>query len=285
MTTAGNDFHPQELGYELVASRGSVSIYCGEDCYLKVGSEELIRREAAIHWELLDCGFPVARILDEGKCAGLHYCIEESLGPTTFGDLFDADTAHYDIVRPQSFESFLRVVDSFAIAQITTASWSSNRDSFAELLGLDRVRVALPDVGDEIAFVFGEVMKRLQHYPGVVTHGDFHAFNVCERGVIDLETVTTGLAGYDLVSAILLPELFPATPEDYTFSQAQADRYLGRIDQHFEAAGLEPPSRYVNEFRFCKMIWLVAHRERPVELLEWLDSNLRALLKNFPASG
>ncbi len=285
MTIEGNDFHPQELGYELVATRGAVSIYRGRDSYLKIGPEDLVRHETGIHRQLLDCSFPVARILEEGEYGGLRYFIEESLGPTTFGDLFDMETASQGSIRPESFETFLGVIDRFASAQIATASWPVDRKPFAALLRLEQACSALPDVSDKIVHMFDEVMMRLQHYPNVVTHGDFHAFNVCEGGVIDLETVTTGIAGYDLVSATLLPELFPATPQDYAYSPAQIDQYMGRIDEHFEATGLEPPSRYVNEFRFCKMIWLVARRERPIGLMEWLDSSLRALLKNYPPSG
>ncbi len=100
-----------------------------------------------------------------------------------------------------------------------------------------------PDLKDLIEKAFLKVSKKLQNLPFVLTHGDFNAHNLLPKGVIDLENFHYGPLGYDLISAIVHPYLFPPVSANtessrtYLFTLEQEAQYLSKIDALFKNQG------------------------------------------------
>lgn len=99
--------------------------------------------------------------------------------------------------------------------------------------------------------------------------------------MIDLETVDRGPAGYDLICAIIMPDLFPPDPRDYRFSPQQRAHYLQTIDDLYADAGFPTPTDSLEAFRLCRAIWLAARRERPPATLAWLDGQWQRMLASY----
>lgn len=271
-----------EQHFDIVITRGGgVSVYRGDGRYLRIGSPGKLDGEIAVQRQMLDAGFPVPDLIEAGEYQGLPYVIESSLGPDTLGDRFDAETRATGSINPASFDAFLDVVQRFARAQLTTTGNPKTIDDLRRLARADDFIQARTDLTVQVERTFDRLASQLSAYPGVLTHGDFHAFNVCDRGVIDLETVGSGPAGYDLICAIVMPDLFPPDPLDYRFSPEQRDRYLRMIDDLYIEAELPVPTNYLNEFRLCRAVWLAARRERPTAILDWLDRQCEDLMDAY----
>ncbi|CAN5636839.1 hypothetical protein BH24CHL1_BH24CHL1_12430 [soil metagenome] len=266
--------------FEHVVSRGPVSIYRGPDTYLRIGPGEVLREEADSHKHLWRLGFPVGKLIAEGEHESLFYYIEESAG-ATFGDIFDAEAQRSGSIRPESFEAFQNIVLTYAGAQLRNVSPVDAKDDFQRTVHVSQVTQIFPDFAEQTARVFTQVAERLRVFPTVLTHGDFHAFNVCERGVIDVESVAWGFAGYDVITAILLPGLFPLAEDEFSYSQEQLDGYLAAIDDLYMSHGFERPSNYARDFLIAKMMWLVAGRQRPEKLLGWMDNQYQEMLNAY----
>ena len=271
--------------FQLVVRRKWVSIYRGPNCFLRIGPEARLQREAAAHRRMLEQGFPVAEILAIGRWNDHHYYIEASLGSKTFGDQFDQETRRYGSVQPCTFSAFLDMVATFTASQLRATAGTAARESFLHLINVEGLTAARPDLAASTWRALDRTLQRFERFPTVLTHGDFHAFNVCPSGVIDLESVTEGIAGYDQITALLLPKLFPPSSDDYGFSALQARTYLARLDTLFESNDLPPLSDFVNDFKLCTMIWLGSRRERPRELVAYLDDQLAAMLRQYVACG
>ena len=72
----------------------------------------------------------------------------------------------------------------------------------------------LPDLASLSEQAFVKILARLRDFPTVWTHGDFHPYNVCAGGVIDLETTQPGIAGYDIINRHLDGRSVSARPYD-----------------------------------------------------------------------
>lgn len=275
INVAGRRFDP------IVRREDGVSVCRGEGAYLRSGPAEKLRAEISRHHQMLELGFPVAEIIEEGEHEGLRYVIEASLGSDTLGERFDSEMQRGGVITVGSFGAFLGIVLRFAQAQLASARVERARDEFRRLLRVDDLKATLPDVAQQTEAAFDLAAWRLRAFPAVLTHGDLHAFNICERGVIDIETATWAPAGYDVVTALLLPDFFPPDRRDYRFSPEQHAGYLAAIDGLYSDLGLPLPFNHIDDFRLCKAIWLTARRDRPAALLTWLDDAYRAMVTNY----
>jgi hypothetical protein len=267
--------------YELVVERPEASVYRATGTFLRIGPRELIGPEFTSHRELLRLGFPVPRLLSSGHHAGAFYYIEESAGDVTFGDLFDTEAARDGRISPASFGRFLEVIGDYTQAQLRVASSDEPSLTFTDIVRPEDVATTLPHLANETRGAYQRSVERLSIFPAVLTHGDFHAFNVCPGGVIDFEQITWGYAGYDVIGALVTPELFPPDPDAYRFSDTQVAEYRSRVDEIFSTHGYPLPSSYIEEFRICRMMSLVAGRKRPPTVLKWLDEHYEVLLGNY----
>ena len=259
-----------------------VALYRGEGAYVRVGPSHALEPEYRAHVRLLALGFPVAALLDRGESGGRFYFVEESLGPETFGDRFDSEMGRGGVAEA-SFAAFLAVVRRYAAAQLRGATAADDRtgDAFAGIARLDQALDELPDLRGAALSGFARAVERLSAYPSVETHPDLHAYNVCAGGVIDLEGVTRGYAGYDVIGALLVPELFPPAPGAYGFSPTQRARYLAAVDALYAEHDLPPPSALSGEIRLCKLLSSVVGRRRRPEQRRWLVERCRAALSPY----
>jgi aminoglycoside phosphotransferase (APT) family kinase protein len=266
--------------FKHIVSRELVSIYRGQDAYLRIGPEDVLRKEMEAHRRLHDLGFPVPPLIRDGEHKGLFYYIEMTVGET-FGDIFDHEAGTHSNVREESFDAFLSIVIRYAQSQLQNQSSIEPTEAFRHMLRVNQVMEIFPELAWASERAFGRIMDRLAVFPAVLTHGDFHAFNVCERGVIDFESVAPGFAGYDVTVAIMLPGMFPPADDEFSYSTQQIERYLTAIDTVYQAYGLPNPSAYTYDYLVARLMWLVAGRKRPPALLDWLDTSYREMLTSY----
>jgi hypothetical protein len=265
LTLRGRDFE------QVCVRRTGVAVYAGDGTYLRIGPG--LAAELDMHRQMLRHGFPVATILEQGLHEQLPYYVEESLGPTTLGDVFLAEAEARGGISDQSLAGFSDVMARHARAQaaIDTPEWSA--DVFAELVGVTGAVALLPDIGSDIRNVFGEAMDRLDNLPGTLLHGDLHPDNTCAGGIIDLEGTGWGVLGYDVLTAVFVPGMCLVERQDHTmpatwFSSSQLRAYLRRMDEIFGLAASHPPSDHLDSLLLCRAISLCARRHPSPDI--WL---------------
>ncbi|MEZ4712662.1 MAG: phosphotransferase [Caldilineaceae bacterium] len=272
-----------DRGYELVCRRTSsrTAIYRGSDGYLRIGDRAPIAHELAIHKRLAGCGFPVAALLGEGEVDGQAYFIEADLGEAVFGERFDAEMAEHRAVDNDSFQAYMAVVQAWAHTQLRHPLAVDATDDFAQMLRLPQLQHRLPDLATVSEQAFVKIMARLRDFPMVWTHGDFHPYNVCAGGVIDLETTRPGIAGYDIITGILTADLFPPDPTTYRFTSSQKAHYFSVVDRLYANFGLPPPSAHAADYALCKTIQIVAMAEQwPSEKQQWVYMRYRTMVES-----
>ena len=98
--------------------------------------------------------------------------------------------------------------------------------------------------------------------------------------MIDLDWVGWGPAGYDLITALLTPGLFPPAEGEYQYTRGQMDRYLAAIDALYAQRGLPAPSTHIDDYMICKLGWAARWRRR-AELREWMDIRYGEMLAAY----
>lgn len=274
--------------FELVCTRGpdGRSTYRGTGTYLRMGPREELEPEYVRHQQLWNLGFPVARLVQAGERAGQFYYIEESLGDPVFGDIFTDEWKRSGVIADAMFAAFLANVRDWAETQLRTASTVMIAEEFRHVTRVHEVTQALPQLQSQTEHAFAKARDRLRSFPVVVTHGDFHAFNICERGVIDLEMVRGGFAGYDVITGLLGDQLFPPDPEDYHYAPHQIERYLATMDELYASYHLPKPSEYAADFLICKMMWVIWIMEhRPPERRPWVHQQYQEMVEGYLGAG
>ena len=242
-----------------------MGVYRGDETYLRIGPG--LASELATHRQMARRAFPVARILERGYLRRLPYYVEESLGSSTLGDIFETEVDTRGSVSDASFDRFSDVIARHAQAQarMATARWAAG--AFAELVGVAQAAALHPDLGGAVREAFEDAVARLERLPGTLLHGDLHSDNTCAGGVIDLEGTGWGVLGYDVVTAVFVPamgevELESGAPPYAAFSSAQLRRYLSRLDDIFAASGPGPVSDELEALLLCRAISMCSRRHR-----------------------
>jgi hypothetical protein len=242
-----------------------VAIYRGDEAYLRIGPG--LSAELATHRQMARRAFPVAAILEHGYRGRLPYYVEQSLGSSTLGDIFDAEVDTRGSVSDESFEQFTEVISRHARAQarMATARWSVG--AFAEFIGVARAAALHPDLAEDMRDAFEDAIGRLQRFRGTLLHGDLHSDNTCVGGVIDLEGAGRGVIGYDVVTAVFVSAMAQAVPEGGAppyagFSSAQLRSYLSLLDDIFGARGPGPVSDELEALLLCRAISMCSRRHR-----------------------
>lgn len=238
------------------------AIYTSGDTFLRIGEPEKITAGSTFHKNLQTAGFPVAHILEEGELGGEQYYVESSLGASHFGDLFAADTEKYGTIQEDTFTAFLSVMQRFARAQLSTTS-TEHADELAKGIWLDVLCSEIPEHAPALRERFARAQENLAELPRVLTHGDCNQFNLHPEGVIDFEDSFSAPYGYDVLSALVHIDSFP-DPGDYEyyakyrFTPEQRSVYLAMLDAVSKEHNLPPISRFLDDFAFCRAVWLAA---------------------------
>jgi hypothetical protein len=254
-----------------------VGVYRGGETYLRIGPG--LASELSTHRLLLRRGFPVARILEYGYRRRLPYYVEESLGPSTLGDLFAAEVDSTGGVSDASFAHFTEVLGRQIRAQARTATSGWSRAAFAELVGVARTAALHPEVA--VCEGFDRATRRLARLPGTVLHGDLHPDNACLGGIIDVEGTGRGMLGYDVLTAAFVP----AMCEDAGFAAGQLRGYLRHLDDVVGTVASGRLSDHLEALLMCRVIALASRRHRDREIRAIRSRVLRSSLETYRSGG
>jgi hypothetical protein len=240
----------------------TTAIYKHKDSYLRIGDPVIINHDLENHQRLMSLGFPVAKILEQGSLNNQNYYLEQSLGDSSFSELFADDFRNYGIISDNTFDEFLKSITLFANAQVTTITDHYNYETFAQTIHLEALCKELPEYAVVIRSMFENSKNKLTHYPFVLSHGDLCAHNMFPDGIIDFENVNYAPFGYDLVGALIHIDYFPdnqgsACSAAYRFNPEQKKKYFELIDSLADSLNLPCFSKYAEAFEFCKAIWLL----------------------------
>lgn len=276
LTLRGRDFE------RVCVRQTGVAVYRGEGVYLRIGPG--LEAELDVHRRMSAIGCPVATIVEHGLHQELPYYVEQSLGPSTLGDLFLADREARGAVSDRSFGVFSDVMARHASAQagMGPAAWSP--DAFGVLVGLTGAANLLPDIAGDLRRAFEDATARLARLPGALLHGDLHPDNACAGGIIDLEGAGWGVLGYDVLTAVFVPAMcdggMDAEAPAARFSSPQLRGYLLRMDEIFAVVS-DRPSDHLDALLLCRAISLCAHRHRDPHLWRARRRILREALESY----
>jgi hypothetical protein len=273
------DIHGYHFTYH--HSRDALSIYQSPEAYLRIGQRDAVEHELHRHILWLKLGFPLPELLAQGEHGAWFYAIEASAGEIVFGEIFEQEYQQRRQISDATFQAYLTLVCRFAESQLQTQIDEDIRDEFADLVRLEGVLAELPHLRDDTLAAFDRAATRLQRFPAVHSHGDFHPYNVCPGGVIDLDRAGRGYAGYDVITGLLMDDLFAPDDQDYQYSDSQRQQYLGSIDALFAAQGLPIPSAYVDDFLFCKLLSLVPGRHNRPQQQRWFYESYATRLARY----
>lgn len=282
----------EEEEYTFVKERNHmpISIYRGQDSYLRIGPKDLIQQEINYHKNLLKFGFPIPKILSEGTYLESYYFTESSFGDEHLGQIFRANCIDFT-VSDNDFSKLLNVVKIFTEAQINTVGTQSfTFADFRELIKVDTLLGELPALNQDTIEAIARVEDHIKTLPAVLTHGDFNPYNIFEKGVIDWERGSYAPMGYDLVDNISQTFFFPLSGDyeytaGYRYSEKQIDTYYKQIDAICASARIPQISDFRNDFILCRCIWSVVRMGRWPKIQKWRYGQYEALLKTYLDNG
>jgi len=253
--------------YTLVGvQRGGLAVYRGSNGYLRLGDEISVARDVASHREMEQAGYPIARIIAEGEMLEGSYYIETSQGDISFRNLFSAEIQSDGEISDSTFKTFLEIVERYLSRQVSTRRVTDGAD-FRARVKLDALCAEMPQQAEELTAQFEQTVEALSAMPYVLSHGDFNAANLYERGVIDLEDTLSAPFGYDAVTALCTVDWIP--PEgnyeytrSYTFTPVQKAEYIALIDTVTLRNGIPPVSYAYQSLEFLRAIWMVSDLQK-----------------------
>lgn len=239
------------------------AIYAAPDAYLRIGAPEKIIADVAFHKEMASLGFPVAPLLHEGTHNGEQYYIESSVGEKHFGALFAENIAQQGSISDALFDTFLSLMERFAHAQVRTATQEKDFTVLSTGIWFEKLCAEMPAHADRLRQRFARMQERTAVLPFVLTHGDCNPNNLYPAGAIDLEDSFYAPFGYDLYSALVHIDSFPDSPDyeyfaKYRFTQNQKEQYMHMLDTIALEHNLPKLSGFVDDFAFCRAVWLAA---------------------------
>jgi hypothetical protein len=257
---------------------GGTYLYSSGDAYLRIGPRAEQETEYETHLRMLEMGYPVPKVLEAGEWQGCLYWIEESLGEQVLWKTFTAETRADGCISDASYDTLLGIMCRHAEAQARNPIAGDLQTEFPAVVRLPWLLEELPDLRDRTRRAFERAVERLQVFPGAWCHPDLCAANMCERGVIDLDGAGLGYAGYDVVGALLEPDIWG---DGYAYSPQQREQRLTPIDAIFTAHGLPAPSAYAQDFVLCKAINTASGRHEPSDQQRWLYNRYQAILSEY----
>lgn len=263
-----------------------VSVYRGENEFLRIGPKDAIVKELNSHKRLLEFAFPIPQILSEGEMDNRYYYIETSLGNTLLSDIFLADTERQGAVADKNFRKLSELVEKFARAQLKTAEQQDVSESFYLGMHMDYLIDELPRLQEKIMAGFEKLKMRTSSLPAVMTHGDFNPHNIFEGGVIDFENMFDAPAGYDIVSNAYHAFLFPKEGDfeatrRYGFSEEQITGYFSLMDTVYIENGLPKLSNFIPDFIFGRTVWSAVRMQRWPKVQQWRYEKFEKILESY----
>jgi len=274
-------FHDQPFTF-IKDRRNGTKIFGADDgeSFLRFGPAEEIAKELRFHKHLIEQGYPVPQILEEGEWTdGKKYYLETSAGDEKYGMIFREEVAEHRAISDKTFGAFSAIIQRYINAQQKSETVDQDWESVFIGSHFDRIIGELPDQEDRIMAVWEKVKTDLATVPFVLCHGDFNAFNILPGGVIDFETTFNGPKGYDVVSAAASIEWFPTEGDfemigGYSFMPEQKKRLLelqSESSQHFDALFV------------LRSVWAVVGMHRAPKIQAWRYAKFDELMTKYLA--
>ncbi|MGC8460290.1 MAG: hypothetical protein ACP5OR_00400 [Candidatus Dormibacteria bacterium] len=256
---------PWVLIKERVLGRGAV--YRSEDAVsiLRIGPRQMTisegKQTAWLHRE----GFLVPHVLHIGQIGDLGYWVETSLGGESLGERFRTQYLETQCVEDTDVDIFQGIIVKWLDAQLRLGKHFPKRDELYAGLNIANVLEENPDLPlSLVRSSLRRARKELASYPLAPSHGDANAFNMLDHGIIDLEHLFWGPAGYDSVNAIDFTEFFALeTPVKkhlaYRFSDEQRRRCFEALDEVALGHALPPVSDHFSDFLVLKVLWSLSY--------------------------
>ncbi len=269
------------MSYSIIKERrNGTRIYSSQDknSYLRIGPDIEIQEELRFHRQLIEQGYPVPKILEDGLGSdGERYYIESSAGTENFGMLFQEDCKDGEEIREETFQSFFKIVKRYIEAQSKEKSSQKNWESVFLATHFDLLITELPDKEEMIMSLWEKVKIDLANTAFVLCHGDFNAHNIMSQGVIDFETTFEGPQGYDLVSATASIHWFPREGDSeifgkYFFTQDQIERLI---------ALLPDVKKQFDALFILRSVWAVVNMDKFPKLQTWRYKKFEEVTKHY----
>jgi hypothetical protein len=264
-----------------------VSIYGNEDFFVRIGPEELIKRELALHKSLVGMDFPVAKIVSEGWLDNEHYYIEESLWEEILWKKFCLDFKENSEISEENFEHFIAVVHRYAIAQANIVNKGRiGTLDFLSWIQIEELIKEAPGLTEITKEAIAKSAKRLSAFPLVFSQWDLNPHNILEKGVIDFDMGFEAPYWYDLVTAIYHTYTFPPKgiaeySRWYVFSGNQERVYLEMIDNVSNQAWFPKISDLIPDFLIGRLVWSVVRMHDCPLLQKWRYEKFEAIIKQY----
>lgn len=260
--------------------RNGTKIYSANDgkSFLRFGPANEIDTELRFHEHLIEQGYPVPIIIEEGPWENEgRYYLETSAGKEKFGILFRNAAAELGTISNEMFGDFLSVIQGYLEAQRKSETVEQDWESVFLATHFDLLLEELPEQRERIMAVWEKVKTDLATIPFVLCHGDFNAYNILPGGVIDFETAFNGPRGYDLVSAAASIEWFPTEGDfeilaKYSFTPEQKQQL---IDLHPDA------SKYFDALFMLRSAWSVVRMHHVPKLQAWRYTKFQKLIDEY----
>lgn len=262
--------------YSLVRERlhSPVSIYQNEKSILRIGPESVLRPELLKQQEMIEGGFPVPKIMEEGRLGENFYYVEEKIKGERLSDLLQTEYKKQQSISAQSFSQLQTITHQYLSTQLKKTPRTSLSANVANGMHFTDLLEELPKQSDQLQSAWEQFLQHTAILPIVFTHGDFNPFNLFPNTVIDLGSSFLGPVGYDVVSNIFHVYNFPFSGEFevkrlFDFSPEQISGYLQYFDQVFLEHGLPALTKFLNDFIFARMVWSAARMHRMPRLQSW----------------
>lgn len=260
--------------------RNGTKIFGTDDtsCFLRFGPAEEIAKELRFHKYLIEQGYPVPQILEEGDWTdGGKYYLETSAGDEKYGIIFREEVAKRGAISDETFDDFSAVIRRYIDAQQKSEIIDQDWESVFIGSHFDRIIEELPDQENRIMTVWEKVKTDLATVPLVLCHGDFNAFNILPGGVIDFETTFNGPKGYDVVSAAASIEWFPTEGDfemigGYSFTPEQKKHLLE----------LQPESmKHFDALFILRSVWAVVGMHKFPKIQAWRYAKFDEMMTKY----
>lgn len=262
--------------------RNGTKIYAANDeqSFLRFGPGNEIDVELRFHKHLIEQGYPVPKIIEEGSWNGNEkYYLETSAGKEKFGALFRDSFASLGVIDGELIDNFSSVVTTYLKAQEQSETPEQDWESVFIATHFDFLLKELPKEEAQIMAVWEKVKADLANTPFVLCHGDFNAHNVLPGGVIDFETAFNGPKGYDLVCAATNIEWFPVEGDFEILA-----KYSLTPEQKHKLLSLQPEaSRYFDALFILRSAWSVVRMHHVPKLQAWRYEKFQNLMGKYLA--
>lgn len=260
--------------------RNGTKIYSANDgqSFLRFGATDAIDTELRFHKHLIEQGYPVPTIIEEGPWeTNEKYYLETSAGNEKFGVLFRDDTAEHGTISKTMFGDFVFIIQRYLQAQQQSETIEQDWESVFIATHFDVLLEEMPNSENQIMAVWEKIKTDLTILPFVLCHGDFNAYNILPGGVIDFETTFNGPQGYDLVSATASIEWFP-TEGDFEILA----KYSFTSEQKQHLLNLQPEvSKYFDALFLLRSVWSVVRMHRVPKLQAWRYTKFQTLMHEY----